>query len=163
MPEFNPTMALMQLFKMPMTRDSYLNLNHAGAPPSEVHPEEEAEMPKRFRHPIIHSNTMPEPYMTEAQKKAEKAQGMTENQKGMQQITIGGDQGQGARKIPYHPAEVPSVDADWKDTTPVLDTDNPPQANRYMSADSGIYKGEQVMNNSNPAPQDWGAKQPREQ
>ena len=152
--DFNPTMALMRLFKVPLTRDNYLNIEHVGAPPKEVHPELEADMPKRFRHPIIHSNTMPEPYMTEAQKEAEKE---------MQQITIGGDQGQGAKKIPYRPAEVPSVDADAKDMTPQLDTDNPPQANRYMTTNSGIYKGGQVMNNSNPTPQDWAPSQPREQ
>jgi len=152
MKEFNPTMALMQLFKVPLTRENYRMIDHVGAPPSEVHPEEEAAMPKRFRLPIIHSNMMPEPYMTEAQKQAEKE---------MQQITIGGDQGQGAKKIPYRPAELPSVDAGAKDMTPVLDTDNPPLANRYVTPHANPYKGGIEMNTSNPEPQEWETKQPR--
>ncbi len=142
--DFNPTMALMRLFKVPLTRDNYLNIEHVGAPPKEVHPELEADMPKRFRHPIIHSNMMPEPYMTEAQKEAEKVQA--------QDIYIGGKAKSGEKTIPNP-----------KNLQPTLDTDNPPIANKYAGMNSGVYKGGMEMNRDNPAPQDWAPSQPREQ
>jgi hypothetical protein len=140
MKEFNPTMALMQLFKVPLTRENYRMIDHVGAPPSEVHPEEEAAMPKRFRLPIIHSNMMPEPYMTEAQKQAEKAKAMGPD------ITIGGN----ARQLKSK-----------SQVTPTLDTENPPLANGYVTPNAGVYKGGVEMNTSNPEPQEWETKQPR--
>ena len=72
-------------------------------------------MPKRFRHPIIHSNMMPEPYMTEAQKEAEVQ---------AQDIYIGGKAKPGEKVIPNP-----------KNVQPQLDTDNPQQANKYATMD----------------------------
>ncbi len=144
--DFNPTMALMRLFKVPLTRDNYLNIEHVGAPPKEVHPELEADMPKRFRHPIIHSNMMPEPYMTEAQKEAEKAQA--------QDIVIGGDKKPGAKVLPNKNGIAPS-----------LDTDNPPVAQGYVDMNTNrapLGNGKGVMDTRIPMVKDWDP-QPREQ
>jgi hypothetical protein len=141
MSDFNPTMALMKLFKMPLTRDNYLSLEHLGAPPKEVHPEEEADMPHRFRHPIIHSNTMPEPYLTEAQKEAEKTA-----------ATEGAPADFGGPVLP-----------NTKGIKPTLDTDNPPVATKFYKPGWGVAKTQPDMHVENP--QDIGVEptQPREQ
>lgn len=129
MSDFNPTMALMKLFKMPLTRDNYLSLEHLGAPPKEVHPEEEADMPHRFRHPIIHSNTMPEPYLTEAQKEAERTE----------DIYIGGKAKPGEKTLPNP-----------KNVQPTLDTDNAPVATKFYKPGWGVAKTQPEMHVENP-------------
>jgi hypothetical protein len=103
-------------------------------------------MPKRFRHPIIHSNMMPEPYMTEAQKEAEKAQA--------QDIVIGGDKKPGAKVLPNK-----------KGIAPSLDTDNPPVAQGYVDMNTKrapLGNGKGVMDTRIPMVKDWDP-QPREQ
>jgi hypothetical protein len=48
----NAVEALMRAFRIPLTRENYLNLNYLGKPPKVMSPEEEAELPVRFQLPF---------------------------------------------------------------------------------------------------------------
>jgi hypothetical protein len=45
----DPVLAMMQHHKMPMTRETYLNLAHMGRPPADLGPEAEAALPPQFQ------------------------------------------------------------------------------------------------------------------
>jgi hypothetical protein len=45
-----PLERLMHRFGVPVTRESYLALDHAGQPPSELSAEQEMDLPERLRH-----------------------------------------------------------------------------------------------------------------
>lgn len=56
----SPIQALMEEYKAPMTRDTYIQFNNMG---KNTHPsaEEESEMPKKFGYPVVEPTELPEP------------------------------------------------------------------------------------------------------
>lgn len=68
MEKTSPVTALMQEYGIPLTRDSYINVNNLGKN-AKVSPEEEAEMPTRFSYPTIEHSELPEPEKPKAKPK----------------------------------------------------------------------------------------------
>ena len=56
----SPIQALMEEFKAPMTRDSYVQFTNLGKN-TQPSAEEESEMPKKFAYPIVTHEELPEP------------------------------------------------------------------------------------------------------
>jgi hypothetical protein len=55
----SPVEALMKEYGAPMTREEYIKWNNLGK--TNVSPEEESEMPPRFRYPTVDYTEMPKP------------------------------------------------------------------------------------------------------
>ena len=46
---YNPVIEAMKKYKIPMTRENYLDLAYMGEPPEELSAEEELELPEQLR------------------------------------------------------------------------------------------------------------------